>query len=121
MHRRWAPTCGVLDDDEHDRVEVEGLATRKKGKNSEAGFAERMARLQEIVERLESDDVELEEALASFEEGVALSQACSKDLDAAQRKVEMLLKDAGGEMTLEPFDPGLDDETDDDDSDEDDA
>ena len=97
------------------------MATRKKSKAAEAGFAERMARLQAIVERLESDDVELEEALASFEEGVALSKACSKDLDAAQRKVEMLLKDAGGDVVLEPFDPGLDDETDDDDSDEDEA
>jgi exodeoxyribonuclease VII small subunit len=78
-------------------------------KNKET-FTTRMTRLKQIVERLESEDIELEEALAAFEEGMKISKACAKSLTAAERKVEMLLRQANGETTLEPFDPGLDDE-----------
>ena len=74
----------------------------------EESFKVRMARLEKIVERLESEDVELEEALAAFEEGMKISQACAKSLTAAERKVEMLLRQASGEVVTEPFDPGLD-------------
>jgi exodeoxyribonuclease VII small subunit len=73
-------------------------------------FKARMARLEKIVERLESEDVELEEALAAFEEGMKISQACAKSLTAAERKVEILLRQASGEVVTEPFDPGLDEE-----------
>jgi exodeoxyribonuclease VII small subunit len=76
----------------------------------EESFKSRMLRLEKIVQRLESEDVDLEEALAAFEEGMKISQACAKSLTEAERKVEMLLRQASGEITTEPFDPGLDEQ-----------
>ena len=73
-------------------------------------FSRRMDRLEKIVERLESEDIELEDALAAFEEGVKLARSCAKSLGAAERKVEMLIRQTSGEISLEPFDPGLEDE-----------
>ena len=87
--------------------------TGSKGKKSES-FKEKMERLTRIVEGLESDDIELEEALAAFEEGVKLSKECTVSLSAAERKIEILMKEASGEAKLESFDPGLDDENPDD-------
>ncbi|MBZ0274034.1 exodeoxyribonuclease VII small subunit [bacterium] len=82
-----------------------------------------MERLEKIVERLEGDDVGLEEALAAFEEGVKLSRALSESLSGAEKKIEILLRQPDGTVAIEPFDPGLDDadlheghETDDDDT-----
>lgn len=79
-----------------------------KKKDAEESFSRRMQRLENIVERLESDEIELEDALAAFEEGVKLTKELGASLDAAQRRIEILLRDASGAMTLQPFDPGLD-------------
>lgn len=73
------------------------------------GFGDNMKALESIVERLESDDLPLEEALAAFEEGVKLSKELRATLEAAQKKVEILLKDSKGNPVVEPFDPGLSD------------
>lgn len=55
----------------------------------------RLSRLEEILARMESDDVELEEALALFEEGVQHVRAAETTLSAAELRVEELL--ASGE------------------------
>jgi exodeoxyribonuclease VII small subunit len=55
-------------------------------------FEKGIARLEEIVEKLENDEVELEKAIALFEEGMELSQKCMKMLDDAQQKIEFLIK-----------------------------
>ena len=54
-----------------------------------------------MVERLESGDLPLEEALAAFEEGVRLSRRCSEQLEAAERRIEVLVKEDG---SVRPFD-----------------
>ena len=59
----------------------------------------RLRRLEEILGQLESDEVELERALALFEEGVALVREAEKVLSATQLRVDELL--AGGRTT--PF------------------
>ncbi len=71
----------------------------------EKGFEEALQELEEIVNRLEKGDLPLEEALRFFEEGVKLSRYCHKKLNEAQKKVEILLKDARGEIVSEPFEP----------------
>lgn len=53
-------------------------------------FESAMARLKEIVERLESGEAPLEEAMALFEEGAKLSALCYNTLDRAQLKVTEL-------------------------------
>lgn len=53
-------------------------------------FEDAMARLQEIVARLESGDAPLEESMALFEEGAKLSALCYNTLDKAEQKVRQL-------------------------------
>lgn len=54
-------------------------------------FEENLKRLEEIVEGLEEGGMSLDESLTAFERGVKLSKACHKELDQAQKKVELLL------------------------------
>lgn len=74
-------------------------------------FEHSLARLEEIVRKLESANLSLDEAMKLFEEGVQLSRDCQKHLELAEGKVEILLKKAGGEMAAEPFEPGADDKS----------
>jgi len=53
---------------------------------------------------LEKGDVPLEKSLTLFEEGMQLSSACRKELDEAEGKVEILLKQ-NGKLQAEPFEP----------------
>lgn len=57
------------------------------------------------MEELEKGDIPLEKSLALFEEGMKLSQACRSELEAAEGKVEILLKQHG-KVQAEPFDLG---------------
>ncbi|MDD5544015.1 MAG: exodeoxyribonuclease VII small subunit [Acidobacteriia bacterium] len=66
-------------------------------------FESAIKRLEEIVSQLESGDLQLEKSLELFEEGIQLSRFCHGKLDEAERKVEVLLKDAEGEMKRAPF------------------
>jgi exodeoxyribonuclease VII small subunit len=59
-----------------------------------------LARLEEIVRRLEGDDVELDAALALFEEGVARLRSAREQLAAAGLKVQAVLEDASGDLRL---------------------
>ena len=60
--------------------------------------------LEAIVEELESGDLPLEKAMQKFEEGVKLTRSCQSALRDAEQKVEILLKSAGREESLEEFD-----------------
>ena len=68
-------------------------------------FERSLARLEEVVRKLESPQLSLDEAMKLFEEGVALSRECQKQLEEAEGKVEILLKKADGKMVAEPFEP----------------
>ena len=65
-------------------------------------FERSLAELEALVERLEHGDLPLEEALKAFERGVALTRHCQASLQAAQQKVEILLK-RSGQAQVEPF------------------
>jgi exodeoxyribonuclease VII small subunit len=66
-------------------------------------FEDALKRLEQIVNRLESGDISLDESLKIFEEGVRLSRFCSKKLDEAEKRVQILLKDKEGRVTTKPF------------------
>jgi exodeoxyribonuclease VII small subunit len=66
-------------------------------------FEECLQKLETIVDKLEKGEVPLEQAIALFEEGVKLSNDCRSELDAAEGKVEILLKQ-GNKVTPQPFD-----------------
>ena len=66
-------------------------------------FEDCLARLEQIVGALETGNLPLEESLKVFEEGIALARHCSRYLDDAERRIEMLVKDASGVATTAPF------------------
>jgi exodeoxyribonuclease VII small subunit len=66
-------------------------------------FEESLRKLESIVDRLEKGDLALEESLKLFEEGVGLSAACKKELDEAEGKVQILVKQRDGSLKTEPF------------------
>ncbi|HEY6455674.1 MAG TPA: exodeoxyribonuclease VII small subunit [Steroidobacteraceae bacterium] len=65
-------------------------------------FEASLAELEALVERLEQGDLPLDEALKSFERGVALTRQCQAALKAAQQKVEILLNNSAN-ADPEPF------------------
>ena len=66
-------------------------------------FEKALADLENIVQRLDENDLSLDESLSLFEEGIKLSRFCSQKLDAVEHKVEILLKDDEGNIQKEPF------------------
>jgi exodeoxyribonuclease VII small subunit len=60
--------------------------------------------LEALVEELESGDLPLDKAMKKFEEGIKLTRGCQAALKEAEQKVEILMKTAGGEESLETFD-----------------
>jgi exodeoxyribonuclease VII small subunit len=76
-----------------------------------ASFEEAIARLTQIVERLEEGELTLEESLQLFEEGVKLARLSQERLDRAQKRVEKLLRvDEQGRAMTEPFDTTAEDD-----------
>ena len=65
-------------------------------------FEQSLARLEEIVRKLESANLPLDDAMKLFEEGMQLSASCRKELEEAEGKVEILLKQ-NGKIQAEPF------------------
>jgi len=72
----------------------------------EITFEEALKKLEMIVSRMEEGELNLEESLKSFEEGVALTRFCEKKLDEAEKKVEVLMKDKNGRLSAMPFPQG---------------
>ena len=70
-------------------------------------FEAALQELQSIVEKMESGEQTLEEALASFQRGVELTRSCQKGLKEAEQRVEKLVRE-NGELKVRP----LSDETD---------
>jgi len=72
-------------------------------------FEKSLTRLEEVVKRLESTDLSLDEAMKLFEEGVKLSRDCQRQLEEAEGRVEILLRKADGRIQAEPFETNEDD------------
>jgi exodeoxyribonuclease VII small subunit len=70
---------------------------------AEHKFEDAFQKLESIVKKLEGGNLSLEESLKAFEEGVRLSRFCSKKLDEAEKKLEILLKDSNGRLVPKPF------------------
>jgi exodeoxyribonuclease VII small subunit len=65
-------------------------------------FEESLQRLEAIIKEMERGDLPLEQSLKLFEEGMALSGSCKKELDEAEGKIEILLNKQG-KLQAEPF------------------
>ena len=69
--------------------------TRKK-----VSFEQALSRLEEIVGRLESSEISLEESMKTFEEGKELVKLCLQKLDEAEQKIKKLQKNEQGDFQL---------------------
>lgn len=75
----------------------------KASRGGEPKFEAALDRLETLVDTLEQGDLELEESLEVFEEGVSLSKKCAKELESAERRIEVLVRE-GGEWLRRSFD-----------------
>ncbi|MGH7742358.1 MAG: exodeoxyribonuclease VII small subunit [Candidatus Eiseniibacteriota bacterium] len=69
-----------------------------------AAFEQAIERLEQVVEELEGGELTLEQSLACYEEGVKLSRQLTRTLDDAEKRIEKLMADPGGEPVTAPLD-----------------
>ena len=72
-------------------------------KANKIDFEASLARLEELVDQMEDGDLSLEESLKAFEAGVKLTRECQQALQAAEQKVEVLMRQ-NDELVAEPLD-----------------
>ena len=66
-------------------------------------FEQALKRFEEIVEALETEDLDLEKSLQFYEEGVNLYRHCNQQLQAAEKRIDILQTKADGALAAEPF------------------
>jgi exodeoxyribonuclease VII small subunit len=66
-------------------------------------FETALKKLEDVVKRLEGGDLSLDDSLKAFEEGVKCAEICTKRLNEAEQKVEVLLRKKNGGFTKEAF------------------
>lgn len=87
---------------------------RSEGTGSDGGeaggegytFEGAFARLEDIVQQLESGEAPLQDALALFEEGVRMARLCSERLDEAETRIRVLMEEEDGSLEAVPWDGG---------------
>ncbi len=65
----------------------------KQTENAKVDFESTLAELEELVSRMESGELSLNESLKTFERGIELTRKCQASLEAAELKVQTLIKD----------------------------
>lgn len=68
------------------------MPEKEVGAEKEVNFEQNIEKLEEIVKKLESGSISLDESLKLFETGVGIVSKCNKALDDAEQKVSVLLK-----------------------------
>ncbi len=74
-------------------------------KSKELNFEKALAELEQIVNQLDRGNLTLNESLALFEKGIKLTRFLRAELDRAEKKIEILLKNEKGEMEVRDFNP----------------
>ena len=69
----------------------------------EMPFEAAMARLEVIVKAMEGDNLSLDDSLSLYEEGIALTRRLTRELDAAEQRVQILQRTPDGEIKPAPF------------------
>ncbi len=78
--------------------------SKEKNDRNEERFEDQLAKLEEIVARLEDETVGLEEALDLFERGMGLVGSCRERLEKVEQRVAQLLESKEGDATTQPLD-----------------
>lgn len=81
------------DEGEQLALEVENLS-----------LEEALERLEEIVNQMDSESIDLDDSIELFREGMELTKFCRQQITSAEQKVQEVLEDADGNLTLEDFD-----------------
>ena len=76
---------------------------KEKENESKFNFEETMENLEKIVAQLEKGDLNLDDSIAKFEEGMKLSKSASKYLEDAEKKIAILVNDEDGNIKEERF------------------
>jgi len=63
-------------------------------------FEECLAALEQVVEQIETGDMNLEESLSTFERGVGLVKTCNEKLSEVEKRIELLTKTPDGKLQL---------------------
>ena len=74
-------------------------------KEPEHTFESAVERLEGIVDAMESDKMPLEELLVRYEEGIKLVKTCQQKLESAEKRIEIITRNAAGKPQTAPFDP----------------
>jgi len=80
------------------------MTKSRKGAAKAAGFEANLKRLEQIVEQLEKGDIDLEKSLELYEQGAKLTEACRKQLQEAETRIEKL-RPVGDGLDAEPLEP----------------
>lgn len=67
------------------------------------GFEKNLEQLEKVVQSLEEGSATLDQSLKAFEKGIKLSKACHEELNQAEKKIEILLKENGEIKGKEQF------------------
>jgi len=86
------------------------MAKKEKKEKTEKKFEEALGELEEVVERLESGELSLEESLAAFEQGVRLVKHCNQKLTEVEKRIELLVKDKDGRLQVQPLTEAADED-----------
>lgn len=68
-------------------------------------FEDELKDLEGIVAQIDSGELSLEDSITAFERGVGLVRSLNQKLDEVERKVELLMRNAQGELKTTPYDP----------------
>ena len=74
------------------------------GNNKDVSFEKALARLEELVSKLEEGNLPLEESLELFAEGIELTKKCSQRLEEAEKHISILLEGEDGKPILQEED-----------------
>ena len=79
------------------------MAKPKRDKDKETNFELDLEQLETIVNALEEGGLSLDDSLQRFEEGIQLARRCEKALTEAEKRIEILLKNADGDLEAQAF------------------
>lgn len=77
-------------------------------KDSEQTFETAIERLENIVQTMESDKMPLEELLTRYEEGIKLVKVCQEKLETAEKRIDIITRNAAGKPQTAEFEPSQD-------------
>jgi exodeoxyribonuclease VII small subunit len=87
------------------------MSAPAKKTEPELNFENAMARLEEIVEQMESGKMMLEELIVRYEEGMKLVKICQERLVKAEQRIEIITRNHAGKPVVKDFEPAAEKET----------